>query len=312
MPFSAGLQPGNYSALANDDRACNNPWNGSCGANGSCGGLVGAVPVPTLNMGYVRNAATGLCYHQTLRKYVAGHEFGHAVMGKLFGTIGFDYDGPQQFTPDNQACRCDFVNASNRIHCLTSREMQGNAITEGLGHFFASKLMNNPAQTDCTFVYYKELYSAADAAADAPFEGGLPPGQAVSCNTPEKWMEGHCPSSANPTDVQLGVEWDWLTALYTIHTDPTYPYTMANIGDVFRYACQGNTSSDCAFQGLRFNAAAVAVKYFGSDASVVPGATSLADAACHVVANVGNGLCNANDGKAMKFAALGLAHGIDH
>ena len=45
----------------------------------------------------------------------------------------------------------------NKQHCLQSLETSGSAQIEGFAQFYASKIFNNRADSDCTFVYYKEF-----------------------------------------------------------------------------------------------------------------------------------------------------------
>lgn len=217
----------------------------------------------TMRLGY--DAATGW---DAAWKYIIAHEFGHLINNSLFGSTAFSYS---QGTATQAVCRCDHVAASSgQSHCLQSREESDAAQHEGFGHFYGTKLFNNLTQNDAKFVYYKHfmLNTAAEP----------PPVPANALNR-YRWMELNCDPGAQ-TD--RGVELDWLTFYYEVHTQTSQKFSMADIRDVYRKAC-GDTNCTASKQ--------------------TPWST-------HVTAV--NALYGSNSAKASHWKDRGVNHGVNH
>jgi len=177
-------------------------------------------------------------------KVTVGHEFGHVVMAKLMGTLGFTYsDSATQWQ-----CRCDHVTTGSQEHCLQSRENLGAAQNEGWGHFHAADLYNNPGDTNMSFAYYKEF--AVD------FHGQpivISPPVVVSTYSPIRWMTTYCPSTSR------GTELDWLGFYWWVHgKGGSNKYTYADFNTVYRRACTGG-SAKCSGQTPSWNNLVTAV-----------------------------------------------------
>ena len=203
---------------------------------------------------------TPLSFHTTVDKFVVGHELGHMQQHWSTGSVTTRY--PLQDGTSDPACRCESVVSSNQGHCLNSREYLSTAQSEGWGHFFASKVMNDftsitPASPGA-FGYYKELWTDAfDTYGNHIVK--LPPSQtAVSPLSPVKWRNRHCGAP------EFGSEWDWLTFLTNLHTQGTTKWTMAEISDVWQRAC-GTPGVKCDDAELTWAATSVVRKDFPPD-----------------------------------------------
>jgi hypothetical protein len=128
---------------------------------------------------------------QSLNKFLVAHEHGHQVQARSFPVEGGNYDG---IIDTNVLCRCDQVTQSNQLHCMQSLEVYTSAFSEGFAHFYGGKLYNSRAESDCQFVYYKEI---------SVFFGVLDPPVGVDCNLDVQWRDSYCspiPSSATEID----------------------------------------------------------------------------------------------------------------
>jgi hypothetical protein len=169
------------------------------------------------------------------KKSVIGHEVGHNVADKLFGSIGFSYS--QDGGPAFPMCSCEHVTTSNKQHCLQSREFMAAAQTEGFGHFFATDLFNNGSQSDGMFAYYKEVNL---------FGTSLPPPVQVNVTVGSKWMATFCMPPM--FEAGKGTEIDWLAFYWQLNNRTSSAFTYTNFRDVYQLACGGAgtncTSSD--------------------------------------------------------------------
>lgn len=59
--------------------------------------------------------------------------------------------------PSAGDCSCDWVSFGNRTHCLQSRHALGTAESEGFGHFYAARIVNDHGSGfDARFTYCKD------------------------------------------------------------------------------------------------------------------------------------------------------------
>lgn len=222
--FDFGLRAGTYNVLA----AQNCPGAISCFDFGT----------EVLYLGYDPN----LWGWDHKSKFIIGHEMGHYVQHRLFGSpsgqTAYCHNVP---TGGNNLCRCDHVLSPpdtfcsgvpvNQAHCLQSRENLTAALGEGFGHFFATALFNNPvgANGDAIFVYYKH-FKRADSIVVAPPLTHNP----IFLMT---WMESHCSSQM----AGLGTEIDWMGFLYRVRSTTANAYTFGDLESTFEHTqvCNG-------------------------------------------------------------------------
>jgi len=117
------------------------------------------------------------------------------------------------------------------------------AWNEGFAHFYAAKLFNNPAHSDCVVGYYKEVLLPRILHSGGVAHFAYPPPVVISCYDAERWMKSQC-----STLEASGVEWDWMTALWNIHTQERYGNDRISMGEYYavkRLACTGNTVDKC-------------------------------------------------------------------
>jgi hypothetical protein len=206
-----GIKGGNYIVWSNKGCPSSDPgipWWDSCA-------------MPWIKTAYIGPAGPGGIPADSLIKFVVAHELGHVVQGANFSFGSYSYDtGDDPFVA---ACRCDHVQSSNQLHCLQSRETFVAAAIEGFAHFYAAKVWNNPNQSDCKFVYYKEFLSA-----------GLPfvqtPPVPKNCAQPVEWRDHYCTETA-----ARGTEYDWLTFYWTLHTKTANKLSMADIYGIYNF-----------------------------------------------------------------------------
>jgi len=140
---------------------------------------------------------------QSLNKFLVAHEFGHQVQFKNFAVGGFNYDAV--IDPTHLLCRCDHVTSANGLHCIQSLEQYAAGFIEGFGHFYASKLFNSRSQSDCKFVYYKEI---------SIIFGVLDPPMGVDCDLSIQWRDQYCSHIANSS-----TEMDFMRFLWRLYAD---------------------------------------------------------------------------------------------
>jgi len=175
-------------------------------------------------------------------KVIIAHEIGHGVEKRASGRAYLDYS----HSATEPLCRCDHIpNAAIRLHCLQSREFAGAAWAEGFAHFFAAKVFNSPADSDCYLGYYKHAYVKKYV----PFSGSymfliFPPPLQVSCRGPVRWRVEQC----NDPNGATGTEVDWMTFLWNIHVPSEYGNkrtTMTDYHHLRKQACLKAGLSHC-------------------------------------------------------------------
>lgn len=186
-------------------------------------------------------------------KMTIAHEIGHVIQRRASGVWNavYQFNGENDVPGAPPLCRCDHVAIANGWHCLQSLERPSAAQVEGYAQYFASKAWNDPAQNDCTFVYYKEFLSPqclpgvdpASCTAD-PNHPGLvinAPPMAFDCLSPTRWRNNHCLTNpVQPGDVQadMGVELDWMGFYYaSTRPGPDFVLSSNNLLDLYRATC---------------------------------------------------------------------------
>lgn len=165
--------------------------------------------------------------HNSFWKYVIAHEFGHVQQRLEMGIPHKDYDA---FAPPEPGCRCDHVVSSNKKHCMQSLEEAGVAQVEGWAQFYAAKAFNDPAQNDCTHVYYKEyLYL------DKEFPSAHTPPVPRDCRGMVRWHYNYCWHPGQ----DVSTEHDWMNFLWSANTVSSSRSTMDDLAAIFRTACTG-------------------------------------------------------------------------
>ena len=156
---------------------------------------------------------------QSLNKFLVAHEHGHQVQARSFPVGGGNYD---EVIDTNFLCRCDQVTQSNQLHCMQSLEVYTSAFIEGFAHFYGSKLYNNRAQSDCMFVYYKEIAVAF---------GVLDPPMGVDCIQDVQWRDNYCSEITNSA-----TEMDFMRFLWDLYATGPDRLSAAEIDAVFTAA----------------------------------------------------------------------------
>lgn len=210
----------------------------------------------------------------------------------LFGSISNRQDPYGITNPSDSWCDCGYAGGTGtssylnelRKHCLTSREIEPAAPTEGLAHFFAATLWNYRSESNCTFVYYKD--SARDTG------GGQPtidrPPVARSCDTQVKWLENHCggqDGGAYGGPSRVGVEWDWMNFYVDVNKGSSST-TLSDLSQIYQTACGGDDAGPRACNGEE------------------PAFASLSGAAKTVF--------GPSDLRAQKFSSSGGLNGVNH
>lgn len=171
--------------------------------------------------------------HDARWQTIIAHEFGHYVNHLKSGLSNFSLG----INSSNAACKCDHVlDIQARSHCLQSLVGNGFALNEGFAHFFAAQVFQAAVSSQCIFAYYKEFREDSLVIDSPPV--------LKHCDAPVTWETSHC-GLANST-----LEWDWLNALWNVRTDAQTPYSMDDLGSVWREACTGNPNTNCNGQTL--------------------------------------------------------------
>ncbi|WP_394821604.1 hypothetical protein [Pendulispora albinea] len=185
-------------------------------------------------------------HDMTTVKYVIAHELGHQMQTHQASWMlsgGGDYP-PAASAP--AACKCDFVEAANKLHCLQSRHAWWTAEIEGWAHFFAQRTFNERTRDDPVFAYYKEVRTDDGITHRPPF--------VTNALTPVKWIPNHCPL-ANKSS-----EWDLLVFLTALHGGSApNALSMSEIFGV--YEKLRSTSAPRTWSGMD----GAALAYFGND-----------------------------------------------
>lgn len=147
-------------------------------------------------------------WHTTQDAVTIGHELGHSAQFSMNGGPGnAGYDDK----PDAGDCSCDWVSDGNRTHCLQSRHRMASAESEGFGHFYAARVMNDyGAGLDARFTYYKNYRKKLAGGANQDFAPPYP----ISIGAPyngQGWVKSQC----SLTDKSS--EYDWLTFFWAVN-----------------------------------------------------------------------------------------------
>ncbi len=144
--------------------------------------------------------------HTTQDVYIVGHELGHSAQRSNNGGPRSALNYADKGTGN---CGCGHVTTGNQVHCLQSSHGHISAESEGFGHLYATRLLNNQGFSTCRFTYYK-TYNVNGS-------GTLPPPIPINCNVPYSnglttgWERSWCNASERST------EYDWLTFLWSVN-----------------------------------------------------------------------------------------------
>ncbi len=171
----------------------------------------------------------------SVKKFVAGHEIGHAVGDRLADLHGSNYTSYQPTT----LCSCDHIDTDTTTdgcqHCLQSREYIRAGESEGWAHYFSTVVFNNRSSQDGWFGYYKDINYAA------PATDCTSPPCPIDVTDDKTWMEDQCSDGY----ADRGVEWDWLAFFWGLWTeDATNRYTMNQIALVWDEVHDVDTESN--------------------------------------------------------------------
>ena len=97
------------------------------------------------------------------------------------------------------------MTSANGVHCMQSLEQYAAGFVEGFGHFYAAKLFNSRSQSDCKFVYYKEI---------SFLFGVLDPPMGVDCDLSVQWRDQYCSHIADSS-----TEMDFMRFLWRLYAD---------------------------------------------------------------------------------------------
>lgn len=177
----------------------------------------------------------------TDNKFLIVHELGHHL-ADLAG-IGVSAD-------------CSFVSSSCPVssgtHSLSSKEYQGCAASEGFAHFYSARVWNSTNQDDCVFSYYKderglgsEIAFDCEGSGSTPLLSGLDP-------FPTAYFDNVCTGVTS----NMGVEADWLRALWDTHTNGaiTTAPTFINMIDWMRNAFFFTPPGESPYANLDYEA----------------------------------------------------------
>jgi len=191
----------------------------------------------------------------TTEKFVIAHEMGHQLEYHALGS-NFAINYPGSWPPSvPEVCTCDFVVSANKLHCLQSQHDFSTAHTEGFAHFVSQRTFNRTDQSDCMFVYYKEVLTqrvVITQTGPIVLNNVHSPPYPVDCASPPKRLETYCPAAGD------GTEWDILEFLRAANSG-TDALTMGEIIGVYSVA-------HSQVFGLTWPALqAAALSYFGND-----------------------------------------------
>ncbi len=160
-------------------------------------------------------------------KMILAHEYGHVHHHNGSNSLTKDYGADQ---PSETLCTCDEVEpASNRRHCLQSREEIGAAQLEGLAQFYAAKTWNDPTQSNCWWAYYKNF-------ATGFFGQVLDPPLSRDCYNPPKWRNTRCFQATR------GTEYDWQLFYWNINNRGTATTLTSDLWQIYQGVCGGGCS----------------------------------------------------------------------
>jgi len=115
-------------------------------------------------------------------KYVIAHEFGHVIQDNFGVFMNTKYVPTVSGRPAE--CRCDHVLVANQWHCMQSLQRASDSQIEAFAHFYAASVWNSPANTGCSFAYYKEfLVKERPSLPDGDFRSVIAPPENTTANT---------------------------------------------------------------------------------------------------------------------------------
>jgi hypothetical protein len=163
------------------------------------------------------------------KKFVVGHELGHFVASRQFGSISSNYS----LNSTLPICGCAHVTSeADRSHCLQSQEGISAAQSEGYAHFIATAILNGTESSGdfrCRFNYYKQFGWFPGPSAPEPAFVQEPP-VAIDCEFPMLWLANNCPAAERGTEIDWlifywnlmrvgGLSWTELTNMYISSCD---------------------------------------------------------------------------------------------
>lgn len=188
-----------------------------------------------------------------LWKFSTAHEIGHTIQFTLFGKLNHTYENFSTVP----VCDCGHIADTNEQgHCLQSREQGAAAQQEGWGQFIALDAMNDDAQTDGVFNYYKEFFWPATG---YPASGEELPPIKIDGRKKYKWLKAYC-----PTTNYRGTELDWMGFYYAVHSTSVNNFSFTQLRDTYLNACTGGTCANKKPTWATLQAAAVALYGGGS------------------------------------------------
>ena len=158
-------------------------------------------------------------------KFVVAHEMGHQMQARQLGALfSVAYDRQMLSPAPPLLCDCTGLNPTgNTEHCLQSTEEQGAAQIEAFAHFSSANVWNDHSLSTCNFTYYKSFRDTSRVVHTAP--------DPVSCLTPVKWTENHCPIAGR------AAEWDWLGFLTSASRNATAPLLQPDLAALYLRQC---------------------------------------------------------------------------
>jgi hypothetical protein len=244
------------SGTFNFNPSANNDWTAATAAvsdmlhrSPDLGLAPGTIKVEYSTLGCATSPPAWACYNMTTRtaripvptqKFLMTHEIGHDAQ---FQNPGFLLASYSQNAPEEDwQCTCEHVVSSTKAHCLQSREKDDDAIQEGFGYFYAAKVWNNNAGSDCWMAHSKEFRNphptfwdnkAAATLLAPPVTRNCLAKPAYKLGSNQPWIEAYCDAP------NAGVEHDWMNFFWAWHTGGPDKASMAEIYDVMNRACYG-------------------------------------------------------------------------
>lgn len=138
------------------------------------------------------------------RKFLIGHELGHAFLAHWFSANPWPDQNPGQgtlYSRNEGGAACEWAGAG--AHAMQSKEYSSGALLEGFPHFYAAYVFNSVADYG-GFWYYKDGTGITEVDMEAGPTGGT-----------AKFLENTCSGS----DVARGVELDWARQFWDFRTN---------------------------------------------------------------------------------------------
>ena len=138
------------------------------------------------------------------RKFLIGHELGHALVFHWYGT---GYHPAASYTTNSGGVDCE--TPAGMHHAMHSKERQSAAMLEGFAQFYSAAVWNSEGSTGGKFHYYKTNYkngAVTTIDVEYPVDAGL---------NPLSYLENRCSGTLQG----YGVEMDWMRAFWDYRTD---------------------------------------------------------------------------------------------